>query len=433
MRNTIVVLIMATALAGRAEMDVIRALVARDGAAPVVRFETAAYPDACLVRIRHIQAEWDVYAPPETLELPVSAGRADMQYTALPFGTNIIEFVAMDGRIVAAQTLEKLVAQHGCQYVRLDYTNVLFATSIYHGLIGLTNVIVEEGSVPVYYGRYPQLTIREARRAADGRSATVRFSCGYDGTFAVWSGTHRVVARSAHRAGEEHTLSMDADELALLGAQATLRLENGYIVAMLPITWDMEKAEGSGHAAAGAVAGGRQEEAEREVVAGSVLGGCTVARCIVRVRPHAGESGHIAVELTAESDRVPERTDSPGVFDAAGIVATGMWLRINLLADAPRKVYRYKDETPGVRVQGVARWQLQRDSGVYRVTVRMVAREVPSSFYAALNHGRAPLAIRIGWDGKTLEWRPEMVWTRSADGEWTGTLAGPGPAAVVVE
>lgn len=441
MRHIVMMVMMVAALAGHAEADAIRALVPQDGAVPVMQFDTTAHPEAALVRVRHVQAEWDIYAPPATLELRVNAGRADVRYTAVPFGTNVVEFVAEDGRIVAAQTLEKLVAQHGCQYVRVDYTNVLFATSIYHGLIGLTNVIGEEGSVPVHYGRYPQLTIHEARRAADGRGATVRFSCQYDGTFAVWSGTHRVVARNPYRAGEVRTVTLDADELALLGAQATVRLENGYIVAMSPIKWDTETEGTSSHAAAGTggkegTAEGRarwQDIAEHKAAADNVLRGCTVTRCIVRAFPHADGSGHIAIELTAESDNAPERKDAPGVFDAAGIVATGMWLRMHLPADAPREIYRYKDRVPEVRVQGVARWHLQRESGRYRATVRMVAREVPVHFSAALSEGRAPLAIRISWGDTTLVWQPDMVWTRSADGEWTGTLAGHGPAAELVQ
>lgn len=435
-------MVIMTAVVSRGESGGIRAVVPLEGAAPVIQFDTRAYPRVRLVRIRHVPADWDVYAPPETVELPAGPGGADVRYTAVPFGTSMVEYVGEDGRVMAARKLEKLVAQYGCQYVRVDGTNVLFGTSIYHGLIGLTNVISEAGRVPVHYGRYPHITIHEARRAADGRSATVRFSCAYDGTFAVWSDSHRIVARSPYRAGEERQIRIDADELALLGAQATLRIENGYMVAITPIKWDMDMRDDAvtgsevgvrTEGAAKMTEERRMEEAVQTVETCSALSGCKVARCVVRVRPQAAGSGHIAIELTAESERAPEEQRSAGVFDAAGIVASGVWLRINLPAHAAREVYRYKDETPEVRVQGVARWQLARESGMHRVTVRMVAREVTSSFYAALREGRAPLVIRIGWGRRTLEWRPEMVWTRSADGEWTGTLADEGPAAALVK
>ena len=393
------------------------------GASPIVAVCVGDQPEVARIRLQHTQAPWDTLAPPTSIECAVANGVAQLAFTEIPFGVNTLELLAADGSIRSTHYMEKWVTAKGDHYLRADMTNCLFGSTTRPDATDLPQLVGATPGIAVYRGETPGITV--VPPAADAPAGTITFSCSHDGTCAVWSGDKRIAVRRPYRVGEVKTITINP-VAAPADKPLTVRLENGYYTAVLPLRPGQVPGWPVAGAGANAGASPSQPSSSTTAAGGNAagnLGNFVVTRCMVHSQASTAGS-RVKIEFAACASIVtPPQGDEPGVINTAGILSSGTWARIsNPGVSEPKDVYLYRADD-GAAVTGIARWRLVDKTAVFEGTLTINAHGVSTEFIDALTQGTKPLAIAVSWGDDKMAWFPVLSWSREAEGAWVGKLA----------
>ncbi len=384
------------------------------------------------VRCAHVMSYWDMQAPPATHIEKVRDGKVVFPFTHIPFGTNTIELIAHDGTRISEHSIIKWVTRIGTPYCVFDETPVC-ATTIYSQNHGIDKVFKPSQQKVIYRGKYPRLTIIETRLPSKDGVGTITFTCDNDGVYAVW-GKRRIIERDVYTRASTTTVTFTAAEYASFGTRPTLRIENGYAVAMKKITFDpaellafntwQEKISRSQAEDTLELKNERITQAEEIAIAeeaNGILNALTLEKCIVRTDSDDFTSGHCNAQFVAETDmpRNPLAAEN-GMIAINDSIVSGIWRKISTEVGT-REVYSFSPDNTSASLAGIVRLEFSAEGSICLGDLRLLTRELSFDKQVA-RADMMKMTLTIGWGEEVQSWDVPLDWTQTKSGAYKGIL-----------